>query len=258
MTSFSFKDYQLHYTIKGEGQALLFLHGFLENSSMWKDILSSFSLTEYQLITVDLPCHGQSRYQGGNCSMKEMAQGVDALLNSLGIKKLFCIGHSMGGYVALELAVLRELKVILLHSNFWADAEHKKEDRNRVIDIVLQNKNRFINEAIPNLFADQNRDKYTKEIEQIVSQAITVPASEISAATAGMRDRKSFINKMGILDLSIIHGELDPIISSDQLATALAVLEKQPPVIRMKNCGHMSIWESKTELIKAIKSLLIQ
>jgi len=78
MKPFSFNGYQIHYKIKGKGRPLLFLHGFLENKEMWENILPSFSDSEYQLITVDLPCHGKSRYQNENCSMKEMAEGVAA------------------------------------------------------------------------------------------------------------------------------------------------------------------------------------
>jgi len=183
---------------------------------------------------------------------------VAALLGSHNIKKLNCIGHSMGGYVALELTKLIDLKVILLHSNFWADSDQKKEDRNRVISVVLKNKARFINEAVPNLFAERNKNKCKKDIEQIIDQALMIPSSEIVAATAGMRDRRSFSKLLDTASVSIIQGELDPIISSQQLTEGLKELDKPPLIVELKECGHMSIWESKTKLIKAIKSLLIQ
>jgi pimeloyl-ACP methyl ester carboxylesterase len=258
MDSFSYQDYQIKYRLSGQGKPVLLLHGFLENSTIWDTILPFFDESEFQLITVDLPCHGQSRYVGEKCSMREMADAVEALLRSIGITKLSCIGHSMGGYVALELAKQIELKVILLHSNFWEDSEQKKEDRNRVIEVVKQNKNRFINEAIPNLFASQNKEKCSKDIERLIIQASAIPSAEIIAATVGMRDRSSFVKNMDKMDVSIIHGELDPIIPTNQMEESINKLEKLPPLIQLKNCGHMSIWESKTDLIKAIKSLLIQ
>ena len=86
---------------KGEGLPIIFLHGFCSDSSVWNDLLASFS-NEY-IVCIDLPGFGKSDFQE-NCFIPEMAGIVNAVLKELKIEKCILVGHSMGGYVALEFA----------------------------------------------------------------------------------------------------------------------------------------------------------
>ena len=205
---------------------------------------------------MDLPCHGESRYDGEKCSIKEIAEEVFNILHVFKIKQPVIIGHSLGGYVGLELLKLIEGKLILLHSNFWEDSKEKKADRDRVINIVRRGTELFVREAIPGLFAPENVSKCMKDIDKLVSRALQIPANEVAAATAGMRDRKANYEIMNSKDVSIIHGESDPIIPTDVLQNQITKLKKTPKVITLKGCGHMSIWENRPGLIEAIEYLL--
>lgn len=254
------KDTELNiaYEIEGEGQPLLFLHGFLENKEIWKDIIPNFLVDGFRCITIDLPCHGMSRFHNDKCSMKFMATQVHELLNKLNIKeKITVIGHSMGGYVGLELNLLRSAKIVLLHSNFWADSASKREDRDRVIEIVKHGKTKFIQEAIPNLFSQSNKTKCDEIIKAIISSSCQIPTNEIQAATAGMRDRRGFYD-LSRHELCMIHGSEDPIISTKILHAELKKLKYKIELVTLPEVGHMSIWEDEAALIKAIKSLIIQ
>ena len=247
----------IYYTVKGEGKPLLFLHGFLEDHEMWNSIYPKFLVENFQCILIDLPCHGKSRFQGHECSMKTMAISIDLVLRELGINEsISIIGHSMGGYVGLELSQLRSAEIILLHSNFWADSEAKKLDRNRVINIVEKGKKKFIQEAIPNLFAPANREKCQQVINNLIEKASDIPFQEIQAATAGMRDRRSFSNNK-TSDFSLVHGALDPIISTEMVLSEVKKVNEKTQLINLQNVGHMSIWEDEAALIKALKTLLI-
>ena len=247
----------IYYEIKGEGKPLLFLHGFLEDHAMWESIYTNFLVEGFQCILVDLPCHGNSRFEGDECSMGFMAEEVHQLLDFLKINEpILVVGHSMGGYVGLELSQLRPTQLVLLHSNFWADSDSKKLDRNRVIKIVEQGKKKFIQEAIPNLFAPENRENCAAIINQLIEKASTIPYKEIQAATAGMRDRSAFKNTEKS-SFAMIHGELDPIISTKMVKEELSQLANKPQLINLQNVGHMSIWEDHPSLIKALKTLLI-
>ena len=187
-------------------KSLVFLHGFLEDHSIWKDIIPEFILQGYGCLVVDLPCHGASRFKGKICTMSYMAEIVNVLIAELKLSPAKAIGHSMGGYVALELNALRSVEPILLHSNFWADSDQKNNDRNRVIAVVKTNKELFINEAIPGLFANTTKERHTEVIAQLKEKAKAIPAHEICAATAGMRDRRAFYEKTDNTRISIIHG----------------------------------------------------
>ena len=258
MLKFEHKNLNLHYQIEGSGETLVFLHGFLENHSMWNELVPNFIAEGYSCMTIDLPCHGKSRYTGDKCTMKAMALVVDQLLHALKIEVNTIIGHSMGGYVGLELIQLRSAQLVLLHSNFWEDSPQKKIDRNRVIEIVKKNKSLFIQEAIPALFAPENKNKCKLAIHSLIKKAQNIPSKEIAAATAGMRDRTFFDLRSKTKIISIIQGEHDPIISTQQIKKELAEHDWQIKLVELKNVGHMSIWEDPKNLIKELKNLIIR
>lgn len=242
----------------GSGKPLVFLHGFLEDHTIWNAIYPDLVNEGFMCILIDLPCHGLARFEGEKCGMDQMAASVFNYLKLEKITNPFVFGHSMGGYVGLELMRLMPVRLTLIHSNFWADSETKKEDRNRVIEIVKKNKNHFLNEAIPNLFAPVNREFRREEIQNLVEKAARIPSSEIAAATAGLRDRKPAHDLMNLHKIFIIHGVSDPIIPTGILEAEIAKLSLKPEVMEIDNCGHMGFVEQPAALINHLRTILFQ
>ena len=250
---------KLNYSLKGFESAkntLVFLHGFLEDSSMWETMADDFSQREFRCVLIDLPCHGKSRFEGKSCSVQKMATLVEGLLRKLNIESPTLIGHSLGGYVGLELLKIRSLKLILLHSNFWADPDEKKRDRDRVIGLVQKAKDLFIQEAIPHLFYEKNREKCAGTIVELISKAKEIPAVEIAACTAGLRDRRAHYELFSRHQIDIIHGENDPILPMTLLETEMAKIDKKARVHFIPDCGHMGIWEAPEALQKILFSII--
>jgi len=86
--------FSLHYTVHGEGPAWVFLHGFLESSTMW-DYLPLDDLP-IQQIRIDLPGHGWSFELLDAPSIHLMALEVQRVLDHLEISSFSVVGHSMG------------------------------------------------------------------------------------------------------------------------------------------------------------------
>lgn len=258
MDKFQSGSLTLHFRSVGVGRPLLLLHGFLEDHSIWDNVSPVFEKEGFRVIAVDLPCHGLSRFDGDRCTMAEMAQLLHAFLLSQNIAEPFVIGHSMGGYVALELLRVRPANLTLLHSNFWADNEEKKKDRNRVIEVVRNNRFSFLAEAIPNLFAPQNRQQCANVIAGLIEKASLLPPAEIAAATAGMRDRRPSHDLINHVGVNMIQGLEDPVVPVTVLEEQCRLLRRKPLVIDMADCGHMSIWEQPVGLINALRSILIE
>jgi pimeloyl-ACP methyl ester carboxylesterase len=84
---------------------LVFIHGVLNDHSVW--ILQTRYLAHhgFNVLAVDLPGHGRS---GGDApaSVEEAAQFVEALLDAAGVKNAGLVGHSWGSLIALETATL--------------------------------------------------------------------------------------------------------------------------------------------------------
>lgn len=243
----------LFHKIEGEGKVFVFLHGFLESSTMWEYL--DLNQLVGKKVFIDLPGHGKSQISlPESPSIFFMAEKVSELLASFAENEITVVGHSMGGYVGIELAKLNEniQKVVLLNSNFWADSEQKKNDRNRVVEILDSAKEKFIQEAIPNLFSDPN--SHQSIINKIVKEAKSYTKEGIKFATLAMRDRPDncLWLKMNPSKVMVIQGELD------KTAPIEMMLEKLPANIDIKiipNVGHMSHIESNEEVLLILKSI---
>jgi pimeloyl-ACP methyl ester carboxylesterase len=101
---------QLHYEIHGDGEPLLWLHGFMGCGSDWQYIFNE-PPASYRLIAPDLRGHGTSANSSGSYSHRQCAQDVLALLDHLGISKVKAIGVSGGGIVLLHMAIAAPSRV---------------------------------------------------------------------------------------------------------------------------------------------------
>ena len=87
----------------GTGTPLLLLHGLYGSSSNWRRIAKALS-DRHRVLSVDLRNHGASPW-AGTMTYAEMAADVAALIDRLGLEKPAVLGHSMGGKVAMTLAL---------------------------------------------------------------------------------------------------------------------------------------------------------
>jgi len=82
---------------------LVFIHGVLNDHSVW--ILQTRYLAHhgFNVLAVDLPGHGRS---GGDApaSVEEASQFIEALLDAAGVRQAGLVGHSWGSLIALETA----------------------------------------------------------------------------------------------------------------------------------------------------------
>jgi pimeloyl-ACP methyl ester carboxylesterase len=246
----------LYSRVFGSGPALVFIHGFLESSTMW-DVLPLATL-KCQCIFIDLPGHGNSPLENTpeEPSICWIAEQVISTLEALEIFSFSIVGHSMGAYVALEIKRQMPVcrKVVLLNSNFWTDGEQKKKDRVRVASLVLKAKNLFIQEAIPHLFHDIK--KHEETILSLVKEAKKMEASAIAFSSLAMRNRTDFIAHIQEkpLDYLFIHGVLDRLIEVEEYRIKTAAIPGQ--IYLIDGAGHMSPWENPTAVMSCIKSAL--
>lgn len=251
----TFKNKQIHYTIYGKGPTIIFLHGFLESSTMWDYLIPIFSL-HHTTICIDLPGHGKSGIWSEIHTMEFMAELVKFVLQSLDIKTATLIGHSMGGYVAmayLELFPKDVESLILINSSPQADSEERKANRNRTIKLISSHPKAYIHMAIGNLIAADSREKFPVEIEKLKLEACSFPIEGLQAAIRGMRDRKDrteILRNFQGKKLMILSKE-DPILP---LEATKEMANYAKTEVREIDGGHMSMIENP----EAIKNLLIQ
>ncbi|MEP1488926.1 MAG: alpha/beta hydrolase [Algibacter sp.] len=247
------KGINIFYTDKGKGNALVFLHGFLENSNMWNAFIPELAKRN-RVICIDLLGHGKTECLGYVHTMELMANVVEVVLKHLKVRRSTFIGHSMGGYVGLAFAEKNPdaLKgLVLMNSTTVADTDEKKKNRARAILAVKQNHKTFIRMAISNLFRPKNRKLFTKEIKIIIKDALETPLQGIVAALEGMKirdDREVLLHFTPYKKMMII-GKRDPVLDYNSLIEQTNNTEVKR--IEFPD-GHMSHIENKDEFLQSI------
>ncbi|MEC4116526.1 alpha/beta fold hydrolase [Myroides phaeus] len=253
----NYKNIDLSFIDKGKGSSLIFLHGFLENATMWNYYTESLS-KKYRVISIDLLGHGKTDCIGYIHSMEDMADAVFAVISHLNLKKVTFIGHSMGGYVALAFGELYPdfvKKIILVASTTRSDSSTRIQNRDRAIDIIKKNSDLFVKMAVGNQFQLQTRKSKVNEIEEHLNNALATPVQGIVAALEGMKTRtdREVLLHFAPYPIQFILGEKDPVMVYDDIITQID--NKQKDLITLDG-GHMLHIEAKEELLTAIKTFL--
>jgi len=244
-----YKNTKISFTDDGKGTAVVLLHGFLENKTMWDKYVSALS-KNHRVITIDLLGHGETECLGYVHTMEDQADMIFAVLISLRIRKIVLVGHSMGGYVALAFAELYPDNVkglFLLNSTSRADSDERKINRNRAIKAVKQNHTNFVRISISNLFSEDNREILAKEIEKVKLEALKTPLQGIVASLEGMKIRKDreVLLHFAPYPIQVVLGEKDGVLiypeTVDQIEGTKVELTTFPD-------GHMSHIENEKEL----------
>ena len=101
---------RLHYLSAGQGDPVLFLHGFAQTSHMWRPLIPELAKT-HTVIAPDLRGFGASAKPASGYDKKSMAQDVHALAASLGLGKVGVVGHDIGLMVAYAYAAQHPAEV---------------------------------------------------------------------------------------------------------------------------------------------------
>ena len=243
-----FKDTPIHYSTAGSGEAVVLLHGFLESREIWEPFIPEFS-NYGQVVSIDLPGHGQSGCIEEVHHMEVMAEAVNAVLEKLELQKCDFIGHSMGGYVLLAFLEKYPEKVkdvMLLNSHPKEDSEEKKDVRERSIEVVKRNKKTYIDMAISNLLTPENDKKFAPEVQQLKEKAYNFKTAGITAALKGMKVRKDRTDVLINFNNTkvIVAGKEDPIIEVSWIEQIAKDCKSRFFVLPG---GHLSYLESEEE-----------
>ncbi len=95
---------RLHYLDEGSGPTVVMIHGLASQLQTYTYSLQARLQGRYRLIMLDRPGSGYSQ-PGTRASLSAQASIVAAFLRELGIGRALVVGHSLGGAVALALAL---------------------------------------------------------------------------------------------------------------------------------------------------------
>lgn len=113
MPNLSLSEIDLYYEIEGSGAPVILIAGMLSDSASWGPLVNPL-LENYTVIRPDNRSTGRTTPTLAPTSPIQNATDILALLDNLQIEKTHIIGHSMGGYIAAELAALAPKRTISL------------------------------------------------------------------------------------------------------------------------------------------------
>lgn len=255
-----FNGVPIRYSNEGQGPALVFLHGYLLSSEIWKEFVRPF-VPQYRVVCVDLPGHGGSGVVGDCSSMELMAESVETVLDHLNISQAVFFGHSMGGYAMLALLEKRPelfLGLSLFHSHTLNDSAAVQEKRDREIHLIEEgHRQLLLSQSIPNMFATDFIDQNQEALDLCKQIAREMDDAAVIAAIRGLRarpNRSKVLENSPVPCLSLI-GAKDNFISLEEVALKTALPPGSERLIGY-NTGHMGFFEEPELFRKGIHQFL--
>ena len=243
---------------EGRGPAMLFVHGFPLDHTMWRHQLAQLT-SDFRCLAPDLRGFGKSTVTAGTVTMEQFADDLAALLDALHISEpiVFC-GLSMGGYIAWQFARRhsdRLKALILCDTRAVADTDEAAANRLKLANDVLQQGPRIVADAmLPRLFAPgtvQTRPEILEETRQVI--LATSPAG-IAAALRGMAQRPDARPWLPAISWPtlLLAGEHDAISTPDEMSDFARSISNARLAI-IPDAGHMTALENADAVTLAVR-----
>jgi pimeloyl-ACP methyl ester carboxylesterase len=234
---------------------LVLLHGFCEDSSVWSELLPH--LSGVPTFCLDLPGFGTAP-QPASAGMEGYAQAVRDALDAAGIGKCVLVGHSMGGYAALEFAARwpeRLAGLGLFHSHPYADPPERLAARLRGIEMLRSGKkDLYVTQLFPGLFAPAFAEAHPEVVNALIFNGKKQSADAIIAALEGMMHRRDHQDTLRNLSCPVqfLLGAEDALVPLD-MGLQSATLPSQADVRVLPGVGHMAMFEATEVVVQALR-----
>ena len=241
----SYRHGQIAYREIGTGQTLFFLHGMNGNSKSWENLFYSLS-SSFRVIAWDAPSFGGSDVFGDN--IEEYKNAAKALIETLKLKKIILIGHSMGGLIASQLAYDNDVSVSGLilsstHLGFGCKKGEPLMERYANRLKTFSTKLSDIDYAMER--AQRNTPEGTSEsvIKFLANVALDIRKESIrDGGRMSQETDNTNICKDLKMPVLILSGGKDTVISTEMHASLIAALPRAHKVVFPK-AGHASFAE---------------
>lgn len=248
------------YVDSGSGPAVLFLHGLAENVSIWSDFVEHFSL-EYRVIALDLYGHTPKTQYHFDASkqLKDYANEIIELLHELGVEEIAVVGHSMGGYIALEMLKLAPALVTgisLFHSQPFADSKEIRSNRMNMIQDLLNGKKSDVIEALfQKVLPLEHQAKHPICSSKIYAMMNQVDAKGLATTISAIAQREDSTNVLTktTIPVQFILGGVDAFIPVPRMLELIPDITNCS-VTFLKDVGHVGMLEEANQCIAALNS----
>ncbi len=241
----------------GTGPAVLFIHAFPLDRTVWEHQLDS--LTGFHRIAPDLRGMGMSDAPDLGYSMNTYAEDLVGILDALGISRVVLCGLSLGGYIAFEF--LRRFRervrgLVLADTRAEADSVEGRKAREGLIARIREQGAIAAAEAmLPRFFTPQVSPEI---IERIRNSILRTPVAGLVGALSAMRDRPDSTSLLptltGIPTLVLVGAE--DMITPPSIAQSMAAAIPGARLMEIPGAGHLPCVEQPVPTTRAILKFL--
>lgn len=230
-------------------QTVVLIHGYGFDQRIWSPIELAFD--RFRVVRLSLPGFG-TLAEPEPYTIESLASQYWSQLDVDGVDGVHLVGHSMGGYVCMEMAAQqpdRILSLALVHSHVFKDPEEKQQQRTTTMkDIETQGRGYLVDKMIPSLFADQNG--LNPLITVLKSRGMKYGDTAWINGTRAIRDRKDHTETLKNITVPVlmVMGEKDTAVPS-ALAYKQAGLSDRTTLYVYPDTGHMAMYENTSQLI---------
>lgn len=230
-------------------QTVVLIHGYGFDRRIWSPLEAAFD--RFHVVHLSLPGFGES-LDPEPYSIESLARQYWSQLDADGMEGVHLVGHSMGGYVCMEMAAQqpeRILSLALIHSHVFEDSEEKQQQRTTTMkDIEIKGRVFLVNKMIPSLFADQTGLRPL--IDVLISRGMGYGDQAWINGTRAIRDRKDHTETLKKISVPvlIVMGEKDTAVPSE-LGYKQAALSANTVLYVYPETGHMAMYENTSQMI---------
>lgn len=221
------------------------LHGLNESSFMWQGWMNNPGFVKS--IRVDFPGFGGQRIPDGfDFRISSYAQWLKEQLQSLAGPFLL-IGHSMGGYIALEFlnAYAEQVGgVVLVNSYASADNQSRKQHRKQAIEMLSKNPRAYFRLFSEALFYPEQEWQKRPEGRMFYRQLLSLKPNVIQEVLMGLMERNCHRETVSRFNSNVhyMYGSEDKMLEADMLKLEASQLGAHHRCIQGK--GHMLPWQA--------------
>jgi YbgC/YbaW family acyl-CoA thioester hydrolase len=246
--------------VRGEGPAILFVHGYPLDRTIWRDQIDS--LDGYRRIAPDLRGMGQSDAPDLGYGMGIYADDLAALLDALGVNEVVLCGLSMGGYVIFEF--LRRWRhrvraLILMDTRAEGDSTEGRRARDAAAATARDGGAGAVGGALlPKMLAPGSEERAPELVDRVRRMMAATPVPGMIGALAAMRDRHDstgLLPTLANLPTLVLVGEADALAPPDA-ARRMATLIPGARLVVIPGAGHLPPVERPSETTAEIREFL--
>jgi pimeloyl-ACP methyl ester carboxylesterase len=244
--------------VVGHGPAILFVHGFPLDRSIWHPQVAA--LDGYRRIAPDLPGLGESPVAEGPATMASYASELGRCLDHLGVESVVLCGLSMGGYVAFECLRQwpgRSAGRALMDTRADADTEEGRQGRDRLIaDVQARGAAAAADAMMPRLVGATtlaSPPAWLSELRQRIERTPTESGGR-TRGHEGRSDSRPLLASISVPTLVLVGAE--DVITPPSLAEEMARGITGATLVVVQGSGHLPTLEQPEAVTEALRSLL--